>query len=97
MYRLASPAVALLQYFISWHSIDRLLPPARRILVDKEEFGLLPTCPGRYMARRILEFRCLVFESAVAEAAGHVMQAPIIRFFQCIAGTHRDENRYWLL
>ncbi len=123
--------------------IDSLLPPARRILIDKEDFGLLPTYPGRYMARRIPEFRRLVFESAVAEAAGRVMQSNEIRFFfdeifakapnstektiwhndrmgwptegrmvpslwlpltkivrknslECIAGTHRDDNRYWL-
>jgi hypothetical protein len=123
--------------------IDSLLPPARRILIDREDFGLLPSYPGRYMARRIAEFRRLVFESAVAEAAGIVMQSREIRFFfdeifakapqstektiwhndrmgwptigtmvpsiwvpltpithrnslECILGTHRDDQRYWL-
>ena len=41
--------------------IDRLLPVAKRIAIDKEDFGLLPTYPGRYMSRTVSEFRDLVF------------------------------------
>lgn len=55
--------------------------PARRLLIDKEDFGLLPSLPGRYMARTIAEFRRFVFESPVAEAAARVMQSKGVRFF----------------
>lgn len=61
--------------------IESLLPVARRIVVDKEDVGLLPTLPGRYMARRIPEFRRLVFESALGEASGRILQSKEIRFF----------------
>jgi ectoine hydroxylase-related dioxygenase (phytanoyl-CoA dioxygenase family) len=60
----------------------RLIEPvARRITVDKEDVGLLPTAPGRYMSRLIPEFRRFVFEGPAAEAAGRVMQSKEIRFF----------------
>jgi ectoine hydroxylase-related dioxygenase (phytanoyl-CoA dioxygenase family) len=55
--------------------------PARELLIDKRDFGLLPSCPGRYMSRTIPEFRRFVFESAVAEAAARVMQSNLVRFF----------------
>lgn len=61
--------------------IDSLLPMAKRLIVDKEDFGLLPTMPGRYLARRIPEFRKFVFESPIAEAAGRAMRSNEIRFF----------------
>ena len=63
----------------SW--IASLEPLARRLLIDKEDFGLLPTIPGRYMARTMPAFRRLVFESALAEAAGKILQSREIRFF----------------
>jgi len=61
--------------------IEQLDPIARRLIIDKEDFGLLPTIPGRYMARCIQEFRRLVFESALAQVSGQVMQSKEIRFF----------------
>jgi len=61
--------------------IESLLPVAMRLLVDKEDFGLLPTYPGRYMSRTIPEFRRFVFESPVAEAAARTMQSKAARFF----------------
>ncbi len=61
--------------------IQSLEPVARRLLIDKEDFGLLPTIPGRYMSRTIPEFRRLVFESALGAAAGRVLQSEEIRFF----------------
>jgi ectoine hydroxylase-related dioxygenase (phytanoyl-CoA dioxygenase family) len=61
--------------------IDAMLPMARRLLVDQEDFGLLPTYPGRYMSRTIPAFRDLVFCSAIAEAAGRTMGSDEIRFF----------------
>ena len=46
--------------------IDSLLEKSREIVVDRKDFGLLPTMPGRYMARCIPEFRRFVFESPLA-------------------------------
>ena len=61
--------------------IDSLLEKSKEIVIDRKDFGLLPTMPGRYMARCIPEFRRFVFESPLAEAAGTVMQSKEIRFF----------------
>lgn len=61
--------------------IDSLEPIARSVIIEKEDVGLLPTIPGRYMARRIPEYRRFVFESPLAEAAGRVMESREIRFF----------------
>ncbi len=61
--------------------IDRLLPIAMRIAADKEDFGLLPTYPGRYMARTIAEFRELAFDGPLAEAACRVMRSREAHFF----------------
>lgn len=73
-------AVCLRQVFdAEW--IELLRPVARRLVVDKEEFGLLPNVPGRYMSRRIAEFRRLVFDSPLAEAAARVMRSKEARFY----------------
>ena len=61
--------------------IETLEPVARRIVVDKEDHGLLPTIPGRYLARCIPEFRQLAFNSPLGEVAGKVMRSKEIRFF----------------
>lgn len=61
--------------------IEMLEPVARRLVVDKEDFGLLPTIPGRYMSRCIPEFRDLVFKSALAQVCGQLLQSKEIRFF----------------
>lgn len=61
--------------------IESLLNTSRSIIVDREDHGLLPTMPGRYMARCIPEFRRFVFESPLAEVAGRVMESKEIRFF----------------
>ncbi|MFZ9904000.1 MAG: phytanoyl-CoA dioxygenase family protein [Steroidobacteraceae bacterium] len=61
--------------------INRLLPVAMRLAADKEDFGLLPSYPGRYMARTIPEFRELAFEGPLAEAACRVMGSREARFF----------------
>ncbi len=61
--------------------IDELVPVAKRIAIDKEDVGLLPTYPGRYMSRTVPEFRRFIFESAVAEAAARVMQSSRATFF----------------
>lgn len=61
--------------------IDMLLPIATRIAANKEDFGLLPTYPGRYMARTIQEFRELAFNGPMAEAACRVMKSKEAHFF----------------
>lgn len=61
--------------------IDLLEPLAREVIIDKKDVGLLPTIPGRYMARCIPEYRKFVFESPLAEVAGQVMESKEIRFF----------------
>ena len=61
--------------------IDSLEPIARKVIIDKQDVGLLPTIPGRYMARCIPEYRRLVFESPIAEAAARVIGAKEVRFF----------------
>jgi ectoine hydroxylase-related dioxygenase (phytanoyl-CoA dioxygenase family) len=61
--------------------IDLLEPIAREVIIGKKDVGLLPTIPGRYMARCIPEYRKFVFESPFAEAAGKVMRSKEIRFF----------------
>ena len=58
-----------------------MLPAARRIAVDKQDVGLLPTYPGRYLARTVPEFRRFVFESPIGEAAAAVLSSNAARFF----------------
>lgn len=61
--------------------INDILPVARRLIVDKENFGLLPTIPGRYMSRTIPEFRDMIFNSPIAAACGGILESEEIRFF----------------
>ncbi len=61
--------------------IDMLLPVAKRIAADKVDIGLLPSYPGRYMARVNPEFRQLAFHSPLAEAACQVMRSSEAHFF----------------
>ena len=73
-------AVCLRQVFDrDW--IDSLLPLARRLMVDREDFGLLPHRPNRYMARCIAEFRELALCSPVGEACGRTLQSKQVRFY----------------
>ncbi len=61
--------------------IELLEPIAREVIIDKKDVGLLPTIPGRYMARRIEEYRKFVFESPLGEAAGKILESQEVRFF----------------
>lgn len=61
--------------------IELLEPLAREVIIEKKDVGLLPTIPGRYMARRLDAYRKLMFEGPIAEAAGKVLQSKEIRFF----------------
>lgn len=90
-------AVCLRQVFDpEW--IDLLRPIGKRIAVDGEDFGLLPSIPGRYMSRTIKEFRSLIFDSPMAEAAAQVMGAKQVRFFfdEIFAkAPHSDSKTIW--
>jgi len=77
----ARDGVVCLRKVLDRDWIDLLEPIARRVIIEKEDVGLLPTIPGRYMARCVEEYRRFVFESPIAEAAGRVMQSTQIRFF----------------
>jgi hypothetical protein len=77
----ARDGVVCLRRVLDRDWIDSLLPTARRLLIDKVDFGLLPTYPGRYMSRTIPEFRRFAFESALAEAAARTMRSREVRFF----------------
>lgn len=61
--------------------IDLLKPLAEDVIINKKDVGLLPTIPGRYMARCIPEYRKFIFDSPLAEVAGKVMRSKEIRFF----------------
>lgn len=61
--------------------IDSIRPACQSIAEGNEDFGLLPTMPGRYMSRTIAPIRRFIFESPLAEAAGKVMGSREIRFF----------------
>ena len=60
---------------------ELLAPIVKRIIVDGEDVGLLPTTPRRYMARRVEAFRQFAFDSALGEAAGRTLQSKQIRFY----------------
>jgi ectoine hydroxylase-related dioxygenase (phytanoyl-CoA dioxygenase family) len=77
----ARDGVVCLRQVFSRDWIDLLLPVARRLVVDKQDFGLLPTIPGRYMARTIPEFRRLIFASPLAEACARAIGSKAVRFF----------------
>jgi ectoine hydroxylase-related dioxygenase (phytanoyl-CoA dioxygenase family) len=61
--------------------LEPMMRDARRIAVDKADVGLLPTLPGRYMARRLDSFRRFIFDSPLGEVAAHVLRSERIRFF----------------
>lgn len=73
--------VVLLRGVLNREWIERLLPIGLRIAAGKEDFGLLPSYPGRYMSRLIPEFRELAFNSPIAEAACRAMGSRQARFF----------------
>ncbi len=94
----ARDGVVCLRRVLDSDWIDSLLPNARRLLIDKVDFGLLPTYPGRYMSRTIPEFRRFAFESPIAEAAARTMGSREIRFFfdEIFAkGPNSTESTIW--
>jgi ectoine hydroxylase-related dioxygenase (phytanoyl-CoA dioxygenase family) len=60
--------------------IDMLLPIAKRLVIDGEDFGLLPHRPLNFMSRVIPEFRELAFNSPMGEAVGRTIGSGEIRF-----------------
>lgn len=73
-------AVCLRQVFDpEW--IESMKPAARRISIDEEDVGLLPSAPGRYMSRLIPEFRNFIFNSPMGQAAAQTIGSSKARFF----------------
>lgn len=94
----ARDGVVCLRQVFSPDWADLLRPAAERITIHKEDVGLLPTYPGRYMARAVPEFRKFIFESSLAEAAGRVMESSEIRFFFdefFVKQPNSDEKTIW--
>lgn len=94
----ARDGVVCLRKVLAKDWIDLLEPVAREIAVGKMDVGLLPTMPGRYMARTVPEFRRFIFESAMAEAAGRVMASSEIRFFFdefFVKSPHSTDQTQW--
>lgn len=73
--------VVCLRQVFSRDWLDSLRPAAEAIAKGTDNFGLLPTIPGRYMARTIPSMRRFIFESPVGEAAARTMGAGTVRFF----------------
>ena len=61
--------------------MESLMPAARRISIDEEDVGLLPSAPGRYMSRLIPEYRRFIFESPMAQAAAQAIGSSKATFF----------------
>ena len=61
--------------------IEPLKPLSERIIIKREDFGLLPTYHNRYMSRCIPEFRKFIFESPLAEACGKAIGSREVRFY----------------
>ena len=77
----ARDGVVCLRRVLDPEWLESIEGPARELLIDKRDFGLLPNNPGRYMVRTMPAFRRFVFESPVAEAAARVMRSNEARFF----------------
>lgn len=61
--------------------IDLLTPPTRRVAVEGDYRGMLPTAPLRNPGRVFEEVRKFSFHSPLAEVAGKLMQSKEIRYF----------------
>ena len=61
--------------------IESIVPVIRKIAVDQDDVGLLPSSPGRYVTRVDDAFRRFAFESPLAQAAGEVMGSKEVRFY----------------
>ena len=61
--------------------INSLIPMAKKITVEGEDVGLLPSAPGRYMSRLIPEFRKFIFDSPMAQAAAETIGSTSARFY----------------
>ncbi|MGD1956555.1 MAG: hypothetical protein ACFBZ9_15225 [Sphingomonadales bacterium] len=61
--------------------LDSMADNARRISVDGEDLGLLPSVPGRYMSRVLPEFRRFIFDSPLAQAAAQTIGSSKATFY----------------
>ena len=78
--------------------IESLKTVARRISVDEEDVGLLPSAPGRYMSRLIPEFRNFIFNWPMAQAAAQTIGSSKATFFfeEIFAKPpHSDSKTLW--
>lgn len=73
--------VVCLRQVFSEEWIESIRPACQSIAQGGDDFGLLPTMPGRYMARTIEPLRRFIFESPVAQVAAQVMDSKEVRFF----------------
>jgi hypothetical protein len=61
--------------------LGELRREAERLLIGREDFGLLPRYPGRYLSRRVEAMRRLAFDSPLGSVAAQVLESRTIRFF----------------
>ena len=61
--------------------VEHLAKVAHSVIVGQEDVGLLPNLPGRYLARRLPEFRQLIFEGPIGEAVGKTLRSKETRFY----------------
>lgn len=90
--------VVCLRQVIDAAWMERMRPLAKRVAVDGEDVGLLPTYPGRYLARTVPEFREFVFESPIGQLAANIMESRTVRFFfdEIFAkAPHSDDATIW--
>jgi ectoine hydroxylase-related dioxygenase (phytanoyl-CoA dioxygenase family) len=73
--------VVCLRQVIDPRWMEAMRPAAEQIAAAEQDFGLLPTYPGRYLARTIESFRRFVFDSPLGEAAAAVLRSTMVRFF----------------
>lgn len=86
--------VVCLREIIDPEWMRAMRPLAKRIAGDGEDFGLLPSYPGRYLARTVAPFRRFVFDSPLGEAAAAVLRSKCVRFFfdEIFAKAPRSED-----
>lgn len=73
--------VVCLRNVFSQEWMESIRPACEAIAKGTGEFDLLPSMPGRYMARTIPELRRFIFESPAAQAAAQTMGSQTARFF----------------
>ncbi|MEM9877998.1 MAG: phytanoyl-CoA dioxygenase family protein [Pseudomonadota bacterium] len=73
--------VVLLRDVFDPEWLESLVPSAKKIAIDGEDLGLLPSVPGRYMSRVLPEYRRFIFESPMAQAAAQAIGSSKATFY----------------